>query len=362
MTTIQHTMAPEMALVGPVGLSPNDENRSSCMFEPTGSVSAPLTIAKVHDGGRELSQTVLYIGQIHGGVPEASLAELVALRCATPAVSVKLLHDKNRPGFNYGFVEFSASSEASDALERLNGAVLGGLPLKVTWAYQTQQSQSENMSTFNLFIGDLSLEINDESLKHFFAKYPSLHQANVMWDMKTGRSRGYGFVNFKEKQDAEDALTTLNGALLGDRPIRLNWASHRPQQHNNHQPNQNRMISAASFVYQPYAQAPASTGGILAPVMLDTPNIQNYEQVLGQTPDWMTVVYLGNLSHATTQNDLIPLLQNFGYIVNFKLLAEKGCAFVTYDTHERAAMAIVQLLGFTINGRPLKCGWGKQLK
>lgn len=85
----------------------------------------------------------------------------------------------------------------------------------------------------------------------------------------------------------------------------------------------------------------------------------SYEMVLNQTPNWLTVVYLGNLAEYTTQNDLIPLLQNFGYIVNFKLLSDKNCAFVTYDTHERAALAIVQLSGFTINGRPLKCGWGK---
>lgn len=86
---------------------------------------------------------------------------------------------------------------------------------------------------------------------------------------------------------------------------------------------------------------------------------QPYELILRQSPSWQTTVYLGNVAHFTQQNDLIPILQNFGYIVDFKFHPEKGCAFVKYDSHERAALAIAQLAGFNVNGRPLKCGWGK---
>ena len=87
---------------------------------------------------------------------------------------------------------------------------------------------------------------------------------------------------------------------------------------------------------------------------------QSYDIVLRQTPSWQTTVYLGNIAHFTQQQELIPLLQNFGFIVDFKFHPERGCAFVKYDTHERAALAIIQLAGFNLNGRPLKCGWGKE--
>jgi RNA recognition motif-containing protein len=48
-----------------------------------------------------------------------------------------------------------------------------------------------------------------------------------MWDTATNRSRGYGFVAFKRKDDAQRALTEMNGELLGSRPIRCNWANQK---------------------------------------------------------------------------------------------------------------------------------------
>ena len=52
-------------------------------------------------------------------------------------------------------------------------------------------------------------------------------ESRVMWDPNTSRSRGYGFVSFKEKSDAEKAIVNMNGVLVGRRPIRVNWASHK---------------------------------------------------------------------------------------------------------------------------------------
>ncbi|GMM32034.1 Pub1 protein [Martiniozyma asiatica (nom. inval.)] len=303
-------------------------------------------IATVLDGGRELSKTVLYVGNVHADLPEDALSAAFSTP-AFPAKSVKLLHDKNRIGFNYAFVEYSNGDHAQAALDQLNGTILADHPLKITWAFQTQQAKGTN--NFNLFVGDLSLEVNDDLLSKAFAEFTSVIQANVMWDMKTGRSRGYGFVSFTDKEEAERALATKNGFILGDRPIRLNWASHKQQ---------NGFTNNKRFNPMPLSMPLNILNGAQQPIL----GPQSYDLVVRQSPTWLTVVYLGNLAHYTSQNDLIPLLQNFGYIVNFKLMADKGCAFVTYDTHERAAMAIVQLNGFNINGRPLKCGWGKQSK
>ncbi len=50
-----------------------------------------------------------------------------------------------------------------------------------------------------------------------------------MWDMKTGRSRGYGFVAFRERPDAEKALSSMDGEWLGSRAIRCNWANQKGQ-------------------------------------------------------------------------------------------------------------------------------------
>ncbi|VEU19583.1 DEKNAAC100248 [Brettanomyces naardenensis] len=341
--------------------------------------SVPASAAQ---GGRELSKTILYVGSIHKSVSEDVLRDLFS-SVGAPTQSIKVLYDKNKPGFNYAFVEYDENSSAENALRALNGTVLANFPLKITWAYRTQQSR--NADAYTLFVGDLSPEIDDDSLSAAFTKFPSFTQANVMWDMKTGRSRGYGFVSFQDSQDAEAALQAMNGATLGGRPIRLNWAVHRTQNQNyqggmprnsRHNMgntmgnNMNSPLGGPAGLGAPTNGMPGSGMDMLAggipgnavnargPIM----GPQSYEMVLRQAPNWLCAVYLGNLAHYTQQNDLIPFLQSFGYIVNFKLLPEKGCAFVTYDSHERAALAIVQLNGFTINGRPLKCGWGKSNK
>lgn len=67
-------------------------------------------------------------------------------------------------------------------------------------------------------------------------------------------------------------------------------------------------------------------------------------------------VYIGNLPNMHP-SELIPLLQNFGYVVEFK--HHSNYAFVSYDSHKRAQIAMMQLNGYNIHGRTLKCGWGR---
>jgi len=79
----------------------------------------------------------------------------------------------------------------------------------------------------------------------------------------------------------------------------------------------------------------------------------HYEIVLNQRPSSFTNCYVGNLAPLTTQTDFIPLFQNFGYVVEAHFQASRGWAYVSMDTHENAAMAICQLNGYNVNGRPL---------
>jgi nucleolysin TIA-1/TIAR len=84
-----------------------------------------------------------------------------------------------------------------------------------------------------------------------------------------------------------------------------------------------------------------------------------FDQVLLQTPEYNTTVYVGNLIPYTTQADLIPLFQGYGYIVEIRMQADRGFAFIKLDTHQNAALAITQLTNQLVHGRPIKCSWGK---
>ena len=214
--------------------------------------------------------------------------------------------------------------------------------IRVNWAYQSNTSNKEDTSNhFHIFVGDLSNEVNDEVLLQAFSAFGSVSEARVMWDMKTGRSRGYGFVAFRERQDAEKALSSMDGEWLGSRAIRCNWANQKGQP----SISQQQAMSAMGMTpTTPFGHHHFPTHGV-----------QSYDMIVQQTPAWQTTCYVGNLTPYTTQNDLVPLFQNFGYVVETRFQADRGFAFVKMDTHENAAMAICQLSGYNVNGRPLKC-------
>jgi nucleolysin TIA-1/TIAR len=164
-----------------------------------------------------------------------------------------------------------------------------------------------------------------------------------MWDMNSGKSRGYGFLAFRDKTDAEQAIATMNGEWLGSRAIRVNWAN---------QKTQGGPATGSTG-------SPMGGGGTAPAPMNFLGGPLSYETVVQQTPAYNTTVYVGNLVPYCTQADLIPLFQSIGYLSEVRMQADRGFAFVKLDTHEHAAMAIVQLQGQMIHGRPIKCSWGK---
>jgi nucleolysin TIA-1/TIAR len=212
----------------------------------------------------------------------------------------------------------------------------------VNWAYQSNSTNKEDTSNhFHIFVGDLSNEVNDEILTQAFSAFGSVSEARVMWDMKTGRSRGYGFVAFRDRTDADKALNAMDGEWLGSRAIRCNWANQKGQPSIS---QQQAMAAMGMTPTTPFGHHHFPTQGI-----------QSYDMVVQQTPQWQTTCYVGNLTPYTSQNDLVPLFQNFGYVVETRLQADRGFAFVKMDSHENAAMAICQLNAYNVNGRPLKC-------
>ncbi|EFY85615.1 TIA1 cytotoxic granule-associated RNA binding protein [Metarhizium acridum CQMa 102] len=218
--------------------------------------------------------------------------------------------------------------------------------IRVNWAYQSNTSNKEDTSShFHIFVGDLSNEVNDDILLQAFSAFGTVSEARVMWDMKTGRTRGYGFVAFRDRSDAEKALSSMDGEWLGSRAIRCNWANQKGQPSIAQQQAMQAMGLTPTTPFG-HHQFPAHGVG-------------SYDVVLNQTPNWQTTCYVGNLTPYTTPNDVVPLFQNFGFVVESRFQADRGFAFIKMDTHENAAMAICQMNGYNVNGRPLKCSWGK---
>ena len=79
-----------------------------------------------------------------------------------------------------------------------------------------------------LYVGNLSFEVTDDSLHQLFtSKGFQVTSARVVCDREGGRSRGFGFVELSDGDNAEKAITEMNGFTVRGRALQVNEA--RPQ-------------------------------------------------------------------------------------------------------------------------------------
>ncbi|KAG6445685.1 RNA-binding protein 42 isoform X2 [Manduca sexta] len=74
---------------------------------------------------------------------------------------------------------------------------------------------------FRMFCGDLGNDVTDELLTRTFSKYSSFQRAKVIRDKRTNKSKGFGFVSFKDPGDFIKAMKEMDGRYVGSRPIKL---------------------------------------------------------------------------------------------------------------------------------------------
>jgi len=75
-----------------------------------------------------------------------------------------------------------------------------------------------------LFVGGLSFSTSNDRLREVFAAVGSVESAAVVTDRDTGRSRGFGFVEMATPEDAEQAISKLNGTSVDGRTIQVERA------------------------------------------------------------------------------------------------------------------------------------------
>ncbi|MBN1627145.1 MAG: RNA-binding protein [Deltaproteobacteria bacterium] len=80
-----------------------------------------------------------------------------------------------------------------------------------------------------LFVGGLPFALNDEDLRRLFEAHGEVASANIVLDRATGRSRGFGFVEMPNAEQAETAIREVNGSELEGRVIKVEQAQERPR-------------------------------------------------------------------------------------------------------------------------------------
>ena len=80
-----------------------------------------------------------------------------------------------------------------------------------------------------IFVGNFSFSLSEDELRSLFTPFGAVDSATVVTDRATGRSRGFGFVEMPNNDEAEKAITALNGKDSGGRALTVNEARPKPE-------------------------------------------------------------------------------------------------------------------------------------
>ena len=79
----------------------------------------------------------------------------------------------------------------------------------------------------NIYVGNLSFNVTEADIKDLFSQHGTVQTASVIKDKYSGESRGFGFVEMPEKEEALKAISALNGKDLKGRNLKINEAQPR---------------------------------------------------------------------------------------------------------------------------------------
>uniref|UniRef100_A0A3B4VQ87 TIA1 cytotoxic granule-associated RNA binding protein n=1 Tax=Seriola dumerili TaxID=41447 RepID=A0A3B4VQ87_SERDU len=238
----------------------------------------------------------LYVGNLSRDVTEALILELFGQ--IGPCKSCKMIVDT--AGHDpYCFVEFYEHRHATATIAAMNGRKILGKEVKVNWATTPTSQKKDTSSHFHVFVGDLSPEITTDDIKAAFAPFGKISDCRVVKDMATGKSKGYGFVSFFNKWDAENAIQQMGGQWLGGRQIRTNWATRKP--------------------------APKTTN--------ETTNTKqlSFDEVVNQSSPSNCTVYCGGVTTGLTEQIMRQTFSPFGQIMEIRVFPDKGYSFVSHE-------------------------------
>jgi RNA recognition motif-containing protein len=81
----------------------------------------------------------------------------------------------------------------------------------------------------NIYVGNLSWEMSEDDLRTSFSEFGEVSTVSIIKDKFSGRSRGFGFVEMPKKEEAEAAISGLNGKDMKGRDLRVNEARARTE-------------------------------------------------------------------------------------------------------------------------------------
>ncbi|WP_411823418.1 RNA recognition motif domain-containing protein [Leptospira sp. 'Mane'] len=76
----------------------------------------------------------------------------------------------------------------------------------------------------NIYVGNLSYEMTENKLNELFSAHGAVTSAKIIMDQYSGNSKGFGFIEMKERNEADNAISDLNGKNILNREMKVNIA------------------------------------------------------------------------------------------------------------------------------------------
>lgn len=129
-------------------------------------------------------------------------------------LSCKVAQDEFGNSKGYGFVHYETAEAATNAIKHVNGMLLNEKKVYVGHhiAKKDRQSKFEEMKAnfTNVYVKNIDQETTDDEFRDLFEAYGDITSASLARDNETGKSRGFGFVNFIQHEAASKAVDELN--------------------------------------------------------------------------------------------------------------------------------------------------------
>ncbi|XP_030640358.1 polyadenylate-binding protein 1-like isoform X2 [Chanos chanos] len=238
-------------------------------------------------------------------------------------LSCKVVCDENGSK-GYGFVHFETQEAANRAIETMNGMLLNDRKVFVGNFKSRKEREAEfgakAIEFTNVYIKNFGEDFDDEKLKNLFSEYGRTLSVRVMMDER-GQSRGFGFVNFENHEDAQKAVQEMNGKELNGRILYVGRAQKR--------------LERQGELKRKFEQ-------------IKQERIQRYQGVN---------LYVKNLDDSIDDEKLRKEFAPYGTITSAKVMTEgghsKGFGFVCFSSPEEATKAVTEMNGRIVSTKPL---------
>ncbi|TRY96867.1 hypothetical protein DNTS_015420 [Danionella cerebrum] len=238
-------------------------------------------------------------------------------------LSCKVVCDENGSK-GYGFVHFETNEAANKAIETMNGMLLNDRKVFVGHFKSRKEREAElgakAIEFTNVYIKNFGEEVDSEQLKNIFNEFGETLSVCVMTDER-GRSRGFGFVNYFNHEDARKAVAEMNGKELNGRVLYVGRAQKR--------------VERQGELKRKFEQ-------------IKQERIQRYQGVN---------LYVKNLDDAIDDEKLRKEFSPYGTITSAKVMTDaghsRGFGFVCFSSPEEATKAVTEMNGRIVSTKPL---------